>query len=535
MREVSCHFSTDASHSPLRQRQIGRIQSNRFLESINSTISSSNSSVVINLLQFVVSVNTIEQQEDKETGTLSSSYNNVTNALDELLTKELQMEFSSLISVDLQLSSLTFAARASATSQEQQMQQQQQLLTYSGTATFALESTGVTVYAQDVQDTAAVILQDIEAVTLVAPAVTSITVSNKVSNTQSPPSSSTSSTNYSGVLIALAIGSGLTCTIAIYLGYRYFKNNAHNKGGPTLGCSAPDSNPQPSCGGGSRRAMLRNIRYFQEPARTNQLTPPMEQVLSNSSTTSSRYQDGATDSVASAGQHQNYEFDDFSLDGISSINSETSNEVATNDTQIYLAKRRKEKRQQQKNQKKVKDLQKEEDGESDTDFSYDYIGMKQTGMESKDDDDDEIELPMSSRYSDVEHGGIEVGVNGNIVVAGGRIQTVNGGGRGVSTTNAAKQQSSTSHVIPRKSPKNGNIPSDASLLEGRPFDEAIRNVESLADPRNETAFGLVAKVNPTVVRNSRRNEEDEEALSSFLRGRQNANRVARALRDSTKK
>ena len=73
------------------------------------------------------------------------------------------------------------------------------------------------------------------------------------------------------------------------------------------------------------------------------------------------------------------------------------------------------------------------------------------------------------------------------------------------------------------------------MLEGRPFDEAIRNVESLADPRNETAFGLVAKVNPTVVRNSRRNEEDEEALSSFLRGRQNANRVARALRDSTKK
>jgi hypothetical protein len=49
------------------------------------------------------------------------------------------MEFSSLISVDLQVSSLAFAARASATSQEQQTQQQQQLLTYSGTATFALE------------------------------------------------------------------------------------------------------------------------------------------------------------------------------------------------------------------------------------------------------------------------------------------------------------------------------------------------------------------------------------------------------------
>lgn len=542
VRGVSGRLSSVPTHWQLRHLppQIDRTQttSRRFLETNTpNTVSSSNFSVVINLLEFVVSVNTAKLPLENDAGALS--YDNVTNALDDLLTKELQMEFTSLMSVDLQLSSRTLAVEASGTSQEQEtQQQQQQLLAYSGTATFALESTAVTVNQQDVQDTAAVILQDNEAVMLLIPAVISIAVSNIVSNTQPRPSSGTSSTNYSGVLIALGVGSGLTFTIAIYMGYRYFKNKSYNKHRPPWECSG--SNRHHDFGGGSRRAMLRSIRFHQEPILTKELPRPLEQVLTMNSTTSIRHQDSATNSVASAGQHQHYEWDDFSLEGISTTNSYASDDVATNDTQIYLANRRKEKRQQQKNNKKVKDLEKEEeDGGSDTDFSYDYIGTKQHGMDSKDDDDDESSLPMSSRYADMEHGSIEVGVNGNVVVAEGQVQTVTRGGWGTSTTKAGNRQNSAGRVIAPTNPNDPrharrNIPSVASSLDDRPFDEAIPSLESSADPGNEATFHRVANVNPAVLPNNQPKEEEEEGLSSFLRGRQRANRVARALRDSTK-
>jgi hypothetical protein len=105
-------------------------------------------------------------------------------------------------------------------------------------------------------------------------------------------------------------------------------------------------------------------------------------------------------------------------------------------------------------------------------------------------------------------------VNGNVVVAGGRSSNCEWWGSGcINYECCQNQRSSTSHVIPsEESKERETLRQDASSPEGRPFDEATRNVESLADPRNETAFGLVAKVNPTAVRNSRRNEEDARSI-----------------------
>ena len=553
LQGASCRVSV-ASAVRQQQRRMDESPTNRFLK----TIPPSTGSVVMNLLQFVVSVNT-DDQEPSSSSSSSNSNNNVTIALDDLLTKGLQTEFSSLVSVDLQLNSQTFAegsstsSGSSGTAQQPQTHQRQELLAYSGTATFALESTAVTINQQDVQDTAAVILQDTETVTLLAPRVTSITVSNNVSNTQPPPSSVTSSTNYSGLLILLGVGSGLTFTIAIYLGYRYYRNKTKtsNTQRPPWGCAGTDSSSQRGCGGGSRRAMLRSRRCIQERTHTNELPPPLEQVLSNSSTRSGRYQDGGTD--ADAGQHQHCELDDFSLEGLSSTNSDASEEVASNDTQIYLAKRRKEKRKQQNsNTKKVQDSG-EEDGGSDTDFSYDYIGTKQHSMECDDDDDD---LRKSNMYADTEHGSIEVVANGHsavAVVSKGSVRAVNNGFRSTNTTNVGNQPSSVSSTtsasknrINARQVRRNTSPDDSSME--RPFDEAIPIMTSSAEPWNESADDRVAKVknDPPVIQSTRPKEsckpeqkqqldsEEEEGLSSFLRGRRHANRAARALRDMTK-
>ena len=173
---------------------------------------------------------------------------------------------------------------------------------------------------------------------------------------------------------------------------------------------------------------------------------------------------------------------------------------------------------------------------SDADFSYDLVGKK--GMES----DDDVYM------NEVEQASIEVGMDGNAAYMTGyfgQLGAPRGDGRTFVTPPRVQRPTNN---IPIARPRN-DIPFDEP--DERPFDETtpVKSTPSTAaatktnqiqyekdDGVGDDSEAEDYPVGRNRSNNSRKSLEDdtEEDLTSFLRGRRKAKRAARKVRETRK-
>jgi hypothetical protein len=411
----------------------------------------------------------------------------LTSTLEALLATQIGKEFDSLTAVQLNLQAQKISGRALLDE-----------LVYSGTATFDSK-----VSAQDVQQTQTQVLEDSETVQLVAPTVSSITVTDQtgiLAPSAAPDPSSGGSSGASSALIAgIVVAVVLALAAALFFGYRYYKSPPAPP--PLLKRNDENGNVTSTK---ARKARKSN----QESSAPKEMPPP----------------DNSNRSGKSYGH--NPELDDYSLDAFSL----TDSEAGMDKTQLYLAQRYKQKQRQHQN------LANDDQScdASDADFSYDLVGKK--GMESDDD----------VYTSEVEPSSIEVGIDGNAAYMTGYFGHLGGPRNDSRKLITPPRVQRPSNDIPNTRPRN-DIPFDEP--EERPFDEATpvkvtppAAASTTATSAKQVQYGAGDDsgaedypIGRNRSNNSRQSLEDEkEDLSSFLRGRRKAKRAARKNRETRK-